>query len=226
MERLRTAREHGFVGCLGCGRERRGQGFEPALERVADARSLVETIHRQPGEHRVVGQLHRARPPVPLLDEQPLLAGVVLALEPDEGEPAAQLVAGQVEQQLAVGETGAEVLQFDVRAPVPDDDAAGPVVAFGDAPLEIGVVEGMVLDQRREALVLGIHGRTLRHGPGTQHVVDLEPEVPMQPGGGMLLDDEQPPAVRDRVPLGGGERLRRHRRLPLGAVLGQPIGTC
>ena len=68
----------------------------------------------------------------------------------------------------------------------------------------------------------------LRHRPRAQHAVDLEPEVVVQPGGGVLLDDEDgslghwptytQPALRRAHPRGSARPPRSARR-------GIPAGT-
>ena len=74
-----------------------------------------------------------------------------------------------------------------------------------DDPLEVRILNGVVFDFDRQALVGGVGGRPLRHGPGFQDAGPFEPEVPMQSGGRMFLNDEEmraifaPPAER----LGG-----------------------
>ena len=166
-------------------------------------------------------------PLVALLDEEPLLAvpGFALArpLHPNQRPAAAQLVAAQLEQELAPLEALVEGFQLHVRAPVPDDDVSGPVVAVGYAPLEVRVVEGMVLDEGGETLVGGIGGGTLRHGPGTEHPVDLEPHVPVEVARLVLLHHEGA-----RAGVGGRDagrkRLRRRAGLALGAVGGEVVG--
>ena len=68
---------------------------------------------------------------------------------PDEREAALELLAEDPELELAVGDGPNGVrrlgLRF-VRAPVPDDDVAGAVLARRDHALEVEVLDGMVLD--------------------------------------------------------------------------------
>ena len=75
----------------------------------------------------------------------------------------------------------------------------------------------MVFHLNGEALVIGIHGRPLRHRPGFQHVAGLQPEVPVQARGGVLLHHEQAPA-RGRHRRRRTERLRRRRCLSFLAI--------
>ena len=50
----------------------------------------------------------------------------------------------------------------------------------------------MILDLDREALVVRIERRPARHRPGLEDAVELEPQIVMQPRGGVLLDHEAP----------------------------------
>ena len=119
----------------------------------------------------------------------------------------------QLEQQLALVETGRDVVQRDPLAAVPDDDGARAVVVGRDDALEVDVVDGVVLDVHREALVGGVRRRPLRHGPRLQHAVELEPEVVVSAARGVLLHDEPLAARR-----GGAEGLRGSIRLSLCAI--------
>lgn len=48
----------------------------------------------------------------------------------------------------------------------------------------------MILDLDGEPLLAGDQARAASHCPALQHAADLEPEVVVQPAGGVLLDDE------------------------------------
>src|SRR5213079_3314313 len=73
------------------------------------------------------------------------------------------------------------------HAAVPHDHRPRAVVAFRDDPLEVAVLDGVILD------------------------VDGEPQVEMEAGGGMLVDDEPPPGS-------GSDRARWLRRAVGGAL--------
>ena len=73
---------------------------------------------------------------------------------------------------------------------VPDDHRAGAASARADLAFEFEVIERMVLDLDREPLLGRIGRRAFRDGPGLQDAVDLEPEVIVQRGRVVLLDDE------------------------------------
>ena len=148
----------------------------------------------------------RDRVVVALLDQQPVvrpapgvsaaraLAGV------DERERAAQLVAVELELDLAVEHALRGIDERAEQAAVPRDHRAGAVVARRDHGLEVDVLEWVVLDLDREPLVVGIHRRLLGHRPGAQHAVDLEPEGPVHPGRVVLVNHQQP------RPAPGGRR--------------------
>ena len=88
------------------------------------------------------------------------------------------------------------VVVGDPAAPVPDDDGAGAVVALGDHALEVAVLDGVVLDLHREALLGGVERRPLRDGPRPEDAAPLEAQVVVEAGGGVLLDDEEERAER------------------------------
>src|SRR5699024_11000142 len=62
---------------------------------------------------------------------------------------------------------------------VPDRDLAGTVLAVGDPPFEIGVLERMVLGLDRKTIVLRIGRRALRQSPGDEHSFVFESEIPV-----------------------------------------------
>ena len=57
-------------------------------------------------------------------------------------------------------------------------------------PLKVGVGERVVLDPDRQPLHRRVERRLVRHRPALEHAVGLQPEVVVQPGGVVLLDDE------------------------------------
>src|SRR5437868_11613709 len=73
---------------------------------------------------------------------------------------------------------------------VPQHHRPATIFALGDRAFEAAVVERMVLGAHREALLVGIEAGPLRNCPALEHSVELEPEVPVQPRGIVLLDDE------------------------------------
>ena len=134
---------------------------------------------------------------VALLDQQPVVRAAAAAPAAralagvHERERAAQLVAIELELDLAVDHTLRGVDQRAEHAAVPRDHRAGAVVAVRDDRFEVHVLERVVLDLDREALVIGVHRRRLRDRPRAQHAVDLDAEVPVHAGGVVLVHDEQ-----------------------------------
>src|SRR5207237_10123497 len=83
------------------------------------------------------------------------------------------------------------VLERHPAPAVPHDHGAGPVVALGDDAFEVAVLERMVLHVDGETLVGPVGRGALRNGPGPEHAVRLEAQVPMEPPGGVQMADEQ-----------------------------------
>ncbi len=89
-------------------------------------------------------------------DQQPvLLTALGATLHVHEMPVPLELATLQLELEVALGELLVWIAFRRPAAAVPDDDAAGTVFAFGNAALELGVVERVVLDMHGEALVLG-----------------------------------------------------------------------
>jgi hypothetical protein len=169
---------------------------------------VARQLLRQLGEHRLDALRHRLavgvggrvhamdHPVVPAGAEQCVLALHPLAVERDDDLVLLELVA-------VVGPA------------VPDDHLAGPVVALGDLSLEVDVVERMVLDVHGQVVALGVLRDPLWQGPRDEHTVPLQPEVPVQPPGVVLLDDEAPGVALSAV---GARGLRCVLEIPLVAV--------
>lgn len=154
---------------------------------------------------------------VPFLDQQPILGVLAgLRLQTHQHERAAQPVSVQAELYLAAVQVGLRIgAQRGPVSPAPQLDGAGAVVARGNAALELRVVERMVLHMHRQTLVLAVHRRALGHRPAPQHAAMLQPEIPVQPSRGMLLDHEYWPvlAVFTHGPV--TRRLRRAGKITL-----------
>lgn len=73
---------------------------------------------------------------------------------------------------------------------VPDDHIACTIVAFRDTPLEIGVVQRMVLHMHCQAAHFGVQRWAFGDRPAFQGAVELEAEVVVQVTGVVLLDAE------------------------------------
>src|SRR5256885_2927424 len=69
--------------------------------------------------------------------------------------------------------TGVQTCALPISA-VPDDHLAGAVLLRRNHPLERGVLERMVLDLDRHALVVHVERGTLGNRPGFQHPLELD----------------------------------------------------
>jgi len=153
-----------------------------------------------------IDQLIAGRRTVRLLEEEPLL---LLPRHARERPAPPELVAEELHLELAPAELLQQILGLRRAVPpaVPHDDRAGAVVAGSDHPFEVRVLDGVVLHVHGQALLLGVHGRTLGHGPALEDTVHLEAQVVVEAPRGMLLDHEHPaapgtaPAERLRCPL-------------------------
>src|SRR2546422_3058838 len=120
------------------------------LQRGADllrpGHAVAQFLHREPREHRLVGEWRRAlacRPGVGLLEQQPL---VWPRLGAHQDPLAAHLVAVEIEVELAGPHSLLGVVVRDPYPAVPHDHGARPVVAGGDDAFEVRVLDRMVLD--------------------------------------------------------------------------------
>src|SRR5690606_36108422 len=141
--------------------------------------------HRAPGEDgRVV--LLRADRPVLLLAflQQPDILPVLLA-NAVKLPISLELPAVQAHAQASFRMIPAEQLE---RAYVPDDHRAAAVLSGRDRPLEVEVVERMVLRLEGRTADLKLGGQSLRDRPRFQRSVHLQPKIIMQVGGGVFLD--------------------------------------
>ena len=100
-----------------------------------------------------------------------------------------QLVAMQVEFEVALGEAALGILRIPIAA-VPELHRAAAILILRNRAFEIAVVERMVLDLDREPLVMRVERRSSRDGPGFEHAVEFQPEIVVQARCGMLLDHE------------------------------------
>src|SRR6185295_7415290 len=124
-------------------------------------------------------------------DEQPVhLPAVLVGPHADKRPDAFQAAAVEPEGEPALRQALPGIALGDPRAPVPDLDRAGAVVSFRDDPLEMPVLEGVVLDLDGETLVARFETRPLRNRPAAEHAVELQPEIVVQPPGRVLLDEE------------------------------------
>ena len=126
------------------------------------------------------------------VDHQPLLALAGAPAGPDQRHATTQLLAGQLQVQLAPRHLGHRVVALGqpVGPSVPHHDVAGAVLAVGDDPLEVQVVDRVVLDVHRQPPDTGVQRGAPGHRPAHEHAVDLEAHVVVQPSGPMALHDE------------------------------------
>ena len=75
-------------------------------------------------------------------------------------------------------------------ATVPQHHRAAAILALGDRALKFSVGHWVVFGPHREPLVLWVEAWPTGHRPRFQHAVDLDPEVPVEPRGVVLLNDE------------------------------------
>ncbi len=130
------------------------------------------------------------------------------SVPPDQQEPPLELLAGQIEVQLAAGDGGRRVTgaRRRPRAAVPHDHVAAAVLAARDHALEVGVLDRVVLHLHGQDARRRVQRRPLGHGPAHQHAVQLEPQVVVQAPGPVPLHDELPDGRQLRV-AGFGSRL-------------------
>ena len=83
----------------------------------------------------------------------------------------------------------AELLGLEGPA-VPDPHLAGAVLALGDVALELEVLERVVLGVDCEAVLLGVLRDAARERERDERSVVLQPQVPVEPAGVVLLDHE------------------------------------
>ena len=206
--RLRRAEPHRGLGG--------GQVGPPHPLRVG-----LDLVVGPPAEHR--GRVVLRVPAfdgvlVVLVQQQPLVA-----VPADQDEPAAQLLAEQVGVEVAGPHRGRRVVG-GVRgpgAPVPDDHVAAAVLAVRDDPLEVQVLDGVILDVHRGAPHVRVQRGAPRHSPADQHPIDLETQVVVQPPGPVPLHHEPRGAVRRPGRPGLPGRLRCPAEVALALITGQ-----
>jgi hypothetical protein len=150
------------------------------------------------GEHRL--DLLRHRLPSRVLGRVHPVDHPVLAAGAEEDVAALQALAVEGDHHLVLAE-----LVLLVRAAVPDPHRPRAVLAGRDLAVEVEVLERMVLGADREVVAAGVGRDALRHRPRGEHAVVLQPQVPVQRAGVVLLHDE-PRGAPVRL-LGSATRL-------------------
>ena len=117
--------------------------------------ALFHFVDRKAGQHRRLDELiaRGFHERVALFDQQPIALAL---LDLHERPFAVELVAAELEEELALFESFAPILERDPFAAVPDDDSAGAVVPGGNLSLEVAVLERMVFDVHGESLVVHV----------------------------------------------------------------------
>jgi hypothetical protein len=99
-----------------------------------------------------------------------------------------------------------------VRAGVPDRHPAAAVLARRDLAGELQVLDGVVLGAHGQPHGVRLGGQALGHRPRRQHAVALQPHVPVQAAGVVLLHHEPVVGAGRRIGLGDGLRACVPRR--------------
>ena len=177
-----------------------------------------------------------------LVDEQPLLALVVLegagrrvvalapaTAGPDDREAALELLAVEDELELAVGDrpsrgsgvgaSGSQVPQSQTIT------SPAPYCFAGMTPSKSKYSIGWSSTWTAIRRIAGVERRALRDGPADEDALDLEPEVVVEPGRAVALDDEAarsaPAAPGAPAPAPGSSpksRLRRYSSSGIASV--------
>ena len=109
----------------------------------------------------------------------------VVPARAEQDVAAVQALAVEGDHHLLV----AELVRL-VGPAVPDLHHAGAVLARRDLAREVDVLDRVVLGVDRQVVALRVGRDALRDGPRDEHAVALEPQVPVQPAGVVLVHDE------------------------------------
>ena len=90
------------------------------------------------------------------------------------------------------------VLEHFERADVPQHHAARAVVALGNVAFEVAIADRVILDMHRQLLRQWDLGWALWNGPALQRAADLKPQIVMQAGRVVALDEQTPLRVLGR----------------------------
>ncbi len=106
---------------------------------------------------------------------------------------------------------------------VPDPHRAGAVLPARDVTFEVEVLERVILGVHGEAILVRVWRNPVGDRPGGEDPVVLQTQVPVQPRGVVLLDDEPAACVSPLVAL-GTRRLGGGLEISLGAIGLQLLG--
>ncbi len=155
-----------------------------------------------------------------MFDQQPVvsLAAEAISLHAHEDPAPVQAVSGQLEFQLARLQLlrGRGLTLGGPGAAVPQLDGAAAVFSARNGPLEITVVERVILDLDGQAFLRRVQGGPSRHRPRFEDPVELESQIVVQAPRGVLLDDEAQVRRTGDTLLAAG--FRGLGEIPLGSV--------
>ena len=81
-------------------------------------------------------------------------------------------------------------------APVPNEHRPSAVLLGRDDAFELRILQRMVFNMNRQPFLAGIEAGPLGHSPAFQRPVELEPEIVVQAGRGVFLNDIDRPISR------------------------------
>lgn len=156
-----------------------------------------------------------------VFDQQPIcpLAAVAIIAHAHQHEAAVQALALQGELEVAFCQRLLRALisfRFPI-APIPEHDRAAAVLTFRNGAFEVAIVQRVILDLDCQPLVVRVEGWAFGDSPGFKDAIELEPQVVVQPGGIMFLDDEATAIATGELRIAA--RLRRLLKVAL-----RPIG--
>src|SRR5277367_2064631 len=103
---------------------------------------------------------------------------------------AVEFLPFKLEFEMALLQASVWIADGRPHAPIPDDNRTPAILALGDRSFEIGIFERVVLDGDREALFARDQARAAGHRPALEHAVERQPEIVMEPGSVVFLDNE------------------------------------
>src|SRR5262245_18193174 len=126
-----------------------------------------------------------------MLDQKPVVAtDAFVAPSAHQHPPALELLARQSEFQLALAESLFRInpVFWRPQPPVPYHDGAADILSLRDRAFKVPVVERMILNFNRQPPIARGERRPLRHGPGLEDAIGLQPQIIVEPGGSVLLN--------------------------------------
>ena len=153
------------------------------------------------------------------LDQEPVLL-LLVAMHADEIPIAFQAVAMQSKREVAFFQPRARIALRFPGTLIPEHDGAAAILALRYRALKTAVGKRMILGPDSQAFVGGIETGSLRDGPAQEDAIQFEPEVIMQAGRIMLLDQIRQLFLPRRSPPGNPawRRLGRLAEIPLALV--------